>query len=148
MEILIDFKRSDFTEDGVHFYSRKFFTELLSEWEEKFHNRFKPYYANTLEGHPTAMRRLTSYVYPDSNYDFGMELIGGSIDIDENLEIEKYSKYQTVYAIGSQYLDDEPIFLVKNDSLKEDILILRYDTDDENDDESIEIPLNSISVKL
>jgi len=76
----------------------------------------------------------------ETDYDFGMELIDGKIDIDTNLEIEKYSKYRTVYAIGSQLHDDEdePIILIKNDSLGEDILVLKYTPDYDEDENSIE----------
>ncbi len=137
MERIIPFKKNDFSIDGTLILSGKFIYDLQRDWEESFHNQFNPFYANVLEGHPLAMKRLTLYMEGgnESDYDFGMELIDGEIDIDTNLEIEKFSEEKTVYAIGSQFHDDEdnPLFLVKNDNLSEDILVLKYVP--ENDDE-------------
>ena len=109
MELIIPFRKTDYANDGTHLPSDKFILELQCEWEEAFHSRFDPLYANVIEGHPSAMRRLTVYMEAgeETGYDFGMELIDGEIDIDTNLEIEKYSKLHTVYAIGSQYHDDD-----------------------------------------
>jgi hypothetical protein len=85
-----------------------------------FTTSFNPYFANVLEGHPLAMQRLTLYMEGgnESDFDFGMELIDGEIDIDTNLAIEEFSEEKTVYAIGSQFHDDEdnPLFLIKNDA--------------------------------
>jgi exonuclease V gamma subunit len=86
----------------------------------------------------------------DENVDFGMDLIDGEIDIDTNLAIEKYSNVQTVYAIGSQFHEDEdnPLFLIKNDKLAENVLVLKYVSDDENDNETENIPvLDKLVVK-
>lgn len=135
MEKIIPFKKTDYTNDGIHISSGKFIMALQTEWEEAFHNQFKPYYANAIEGHPSAMLRLTKYMAcedDDSNTDFGMELIDGGIDIDTNLAIEKFSDVQTVYAIGSQFHDqeDNPLFLIKNEKLSENILVLKYIRDD------------------
>lgn len=146
MEKIIPFKKADYTNSGKHMTSGKFILELQKEWEEAFHNQFSPYFANAIEGHPSAMLRLTKYMAcdeDDSNTDFGMELIDGEIDIDTNLAIEKFSKTQTVYAIGSQFHDDEdnPLLLIKNDNLSEEILVLKYVSDDDETEENEPIPV-------
>ena len=146
MEKIIPFRKTDYTEDGIHISSGKFIMEQQAVWEKEFHNQFNPYYANVIEGHPSAMLRLTRYMASeedDSNTDFGMELIDGEIDIDTNLEIEKFGKLQTVYAIGSQYHDDEdnPLFLIKNDKLSENILVLKYISDDDNGNKTENTPV-------
>ena len=86
----------------------------------------------------------------DTGYDFGMDLIDGEIDIDTNLEIEKFSKLKTVYAIGSMLQDkeDDPIFLVKNDSLGEEILVIKYTPDDDGDNEIENIPVDSDKMRI
>ena len=147
MEKIIPFRKTDYTDDGIHISSGKFIMELQTEWEEAFHNQFNPYYANAIEGHPSAMLRLTKYMASeddDSNTDFGMELIDGEIDIDTNLAIEKFTKVQTVYAIGSQFHDDEdnPLFLIKNEKLSENILVLKYIRDDGEENENENIPVS------
>lgn len=117
MEKIIPFKKTDFSNDGTHIASGQFIYDVQREWEESFHNQFNPFFANVLEGHPSAMRRITTYMEGgnESEYDFGMELIDGKIDLDTNLAIEKFSQEKTVYAIGSQFHDDEdnPLFLIK-----------------------------------
>ncbi len=148
MEKIIPFKKADYSDDGTHITSDKFIMELQTEWEEAFHNQFNPYFANVIEGHPSAMLRLTKYMAcdeDDSNTDFGMELIDGEIDIDTNLAIEKFGKTQTVYAIGSQLHDDEdnPLFLIKNENLSEEILVLKYIADDEDFEGSETFPVPS-----
>ncbi len=142
MELIIPFKKSDFTTDGIHAHTGKIIFELQQEWEELYHYKFNPLFANIIEGHPLAMQRFTQYCEPDEScgYDFGMELIDGEIDIDTSLEIENYSETRTVYAIGSRIHMDEdgdglPIFLIKNDKLKDDILVLRHEPDGDNEEE-------------
>ena len=115
--------------------------ELQRDWEVAFQSRFDPYYANKIEGHPSAMLRLTKYMEQgeETEYDLGMELIDGKEDVDTSFEIEKFSEYKTVYAIGSQLNDDEeePLFLVKDTALDENILVLKYVPDDADGDEEV-----------
>jgi hypothetical protein len=151
MELIIPFRKEDFSNDGMHIPSDRFIMELQRDWEEAFYERFKPIYANAIEGHPSAMLRLTLYMDggEKSDFDFGMELIDGNIDIDTNLKIEEYSKLQTVYAIGSQFHEneDEPLLLLKNDGLKEEILIIKYVPDDDRGEiEPDKMPIESISI--
>jgi hypothetical protein len=72
-----------------------------------------------------------------------MELIDGEIDIDTNLAIEKFSEERTVYAIGSQFHDDEdnPLFLIKNDNLSEEILVLKYVPDNGEEEDAELMPV-------
>ena len=154
MELIVPFRKTDFSPDGIHKHSGKFFTELQQEWEEKYHLKFAPWYANVIEGHPLAMQRLTGFFETGnpSVYDFGMELMNGKIDIDTNLEIEKHMDTTTVYAIGSQIVFDEegdglPVFLIKNDNLKDDILVLRYEPDDDETRDKITDPVKSAKSK-
>ena len=152
MEMIVAFRKSDYSDDGTHLLSDRFIMEVQRDWEESFHNKFNPLYANTIEGHPSAMIRLTKYMDAgeDTGYDFGMDLIDGEIDIDTNLEIEKFSKLKTVYAIGSMLQDkeDDPIFLVKNDSLGEEILVIKYTPDDDGDNEIENIPVDSDKMRI
>ena len=152
MELIIPFRPTDFSKDGMHLVSDRFIMEIQREWEESFYSKFSPFYANAIEGHPSAMLRLTRYMDAgeETDYDFGMELINGEIDIDTNLKIEKFSDYHTVYAIGSciQDREEEPILLIKNDGLKEDILLLKYVPDDDGEETETEmIPVDTLSLK-
>ncbi len=139
MELVISFKAAEYTDDGTHIPSNKFIMELQHDWEVAFHNQFDPYYANKIEGHPSAMLRLTKYMEQgeETEYDLGMELIDGKEDVETSFEIEKFSEYKTVYAIGSQLHEDEdePLFLVKDPTLDENILVLKYIPDDNDEAE-------------
>ncbi len=145
LEMIFPFDEKEYTEDGTHIESDLFILEQQTIWEEEFHNKFKPIYANVIEGHPKAMLRFTNYIYgEDSGMDFGSELIDGKIDLDTNMEIEEFSDLQTIYALGSRFQsDDEPLFLIKNPALKENILVFKYDPDDDDDDEEtpVEVPV-------
>lgn len=152
MELIIPFRSEDFSQDGTHLISDRFILDVQIDWEESFHNKFNPLYANVIEGHPSAMLRLTRYMDAgeETEYDFGMEPINGEIDIDTNIEIDKHSRYNTVYAIGSRLdgRDDEPIFLLKNDSLPEDILLLKNVPDDDGDEtETVITPVDTKTVR-
>jgi hypothetical protein len=152
MEIIIPFKKADFTDDGTYIASNKFFLDLQRDWEEMFFNKLRPYLANVIEGHPAAMHRLTRFWEGDNpEYDFGMELIDGEIDLDTNLEIEKFSETKTVYAIGSQLHDDEanPLFLVKNENISDEILVLKYvSDDDEPEKDVVNVPVEGEYFKI
>jgi hypothetical protein len=152
MELIIPFRNTDYSDDGTHLASDRFIMEVQREWEELFYNKFKPFYANAIEGHPSSMLRLTRYMEAGekTDYDFGMDLIDGEIDIDTNLKIGKFSKVHTVYAIGSQFHEneDEPLLLLKNDGLKEDILVIKYVPDNNGEENETEnIPVDSTSMK-
>lgn len=148
MELIIPFRPEDYSKDGTHLATDRFIMDVQIDWEESFHNKFNPLYANVIEGHPSAMLRLTNYMDAgeETAYDFGMEPINGVIDIDVNLEMDKHSQLNTVYAIGSRLTgrDDEPIFLLKNDNLRENILLLKYVPDDS--DEKTEPELTPVDI--
>ncbi len=151
MELIVPFKKADFSDDGTHLPSDRFIMELQRDWEECYHKKFSPLFANTIEGHPSAMLRLTRYMDAGetTEYDFGMELVNGKIDIDSNLEIEKFSRFKTVYAIGSMLPDreDEPIYLVKNEDIGEEILVLKYTPDDDEEENvDVDVPSDLISI--
>ncbi len=136
LELIIPFKKEQFTPDGTQVNSGKFIIELQEDWEDSFYNKFKPIFANVIEAHPLAMMRLTQYFEcsMDSDFDFGLESIEGEIDIEINLRMENFLEKQTVFAVGSQLKenDDEPLFLVKNENLKMDILVFKYVQDNDS----------------
>ena len=51
-----------------------------------------------------------------------------------NLEIDTTAKIKTIFAIGSAEDEDEPLYLMKDDTISEGIFILKYilDGDDKN----------------
>ena len=149
MEPTVNFKESEFSKGGTHLESNQHIIELQGIWEDEFHRRIYLNYTNLLEGHPVAMRRLTMLMDgEDTDYDFGSDLIDGEIDIDVNLEMENYSDYKTIYAIGSQFHGDEdnPLVLVKNDGVDPEVLILKYVKDDEDGEEEVALPVDAVRI--
>jgi hypothetical protein len=63
------------------------------------------------------------------------------------LTIESHSKRQTIYAIGSKLDEDEPMFLIIEDSMVDGMIVLKYIPDRDNEDVGEEIPVPSERVK-
>ncbi len=129
---------------GLKFVDRSFFTETLKEWEEDFHKKNPLYYANHLFANITTMLLIDKCIDASENERCGIDLIDGNIDIDINMEMDKSSSIQRVYALGSYHDDDEPIFLIIDEKLSDGTLMLCYIPDDEEEeDDVINMPINS-----
>lgn len=77
-----------------------------------------------------------------------MELINGDVDLDANLTIENHSKRDTIYAIGSQADDNEPLWLIVDDSVKDGTFELKYASEDEEEDIEVKVPAESEIVQV
>lgn len=130
------FNRSDYDKDGFNIHNGELFSEYIQECEKDFHKKNELYYANHFFAN-----NLTMLLFKRGNCgteeDYGMELIEGNIDLDTNLAIETHSERSTIYANGSQADDDEPLWLIVDDNVKDETFDLRYLEEDE-DDEAIE----------
>jgi hypothetical protein len=131
------FKNNQFKKTGFHSVTGQWFLDLIAEFETEFHNKFPHCYANHLFANNSTMNIVNKAFNMNDDESCGMELIDGEVDIDTNLEIEKFSSTKTVYAIGSKITEneDEPIFLVTNDGISDGIVLLKYIPDDEDLDE-------------
>ena len=65
-----------------------------------------------------------------------------------NLKIEEYSKRQTTYAIGSNLDQDEPMFLVIDDSMVDGMVILKYVPDSDGSEIGPEVPVETEKLKV
>jgi hypothetical protein len=139
-EEIYKFNNNNFKKTGFHSETGQWFLDLIAEFETKFHNKFPDFYANHLFANNSTMKIINKAFNMDDDENCGMELIDGEVDIDINLEIEKFSDTKTVYAIGSKITEneDEPILLVTNDNLQEGMLLLKYISDDEDMDKEEE----------
>ena len=143
-EEIYKFDNSNFKKTGFHSETGQWFLDLIAEFETQFHNKFPDFYANHLFANNSTMNIINKAFNMDDDENCGMELIDGEVDIDTNLEIEKFSDTKTVYAIGSKIIEneDEPILLVTNDNISDGILLLKYISDDEDfDDEKVLAPV-------
>lgn len=139
------YRKSDYDQtidDGI---IRPLFLEFIVECEERFHADHKPLFANYLFASPTTMMFL-EFDFDKGNTRFGIDLIDNMIDLDTNLKMETYSQYQTVYALGSgvEQNKDEPVFLVVDDSVPDNMIVLKYISDDDNDEADNTVPIETL----
>jgi hypothetical protein len=141
-----NFSAKDYNEEAFDVTTGEFFLELISRFENHFHDNHPFCYANYLFANSSTMFLFNRALDLAPDELSGMDMIDGKIDIEVNLEIEKFSKTKTIYAIGSNIKEneEEPLFLVINDKLTDGTIILKYipDNDSEgNNNELINDPL-------
>jgi hypothetical protein len=130
------FNPVNYNSKAIHVYSRKFFTETIGEWESDFHKTFPHCFSNYLFGNMNTMNLIGRCLDLQKNQVVGMELINGCVDLDANLKIEDYSPYQTIYAIDSNLVTenpDEPLFFIIDHEIADGVVILKYIPDDDQD---------------
>lgn len=132
------FKKNEFDENGVHIKTQKWFMDLIKEFEEDFHNRFPHCFANHLFASSSTMLLINKAMNLDFNESCGMDLIDGEVDMEVNMEIENHSEMTTVYAIGSKLEEneEEPIFLISNDEISDELIVLKYIPDDDDSEDA------------
>ena len=141
------FNKWDYNEDGTNVKNGSFFLDVVGDWEKDFHDRYSPLFSNCLSGNASTMILVKNCFITEPNEDFGMELINGDIDIETNIKIGKCSKRQTIYAIGSRIDEDEPMFLVRDDTMVDGMVILKYIRDSDEDEISPDVPVETEKVR-
>jgi len=132
------FKKNDYNPNGFHQYKDDYlFLDFIRECESDFFQEFYPFFGNGLFANISTMNLIKSCSNFDDNEIIGMESLDGEVDIDLNLKLENKSEFRTVYAIGSSIKgkEDEPVWLVVDDNLKDSEFILKYVPDDGNEEE-------------
>jgi len=131
------FKSSEFDKKGFHCSSGQWFMDVIGEFEHDFHVKFPDCFANHLFANHHTMALIDRAMDLEEHESSGMDMMDGEVDLDVNLALEEFSEESTVYAIGSKLEanEDEPIFLVINEKLPNDVLLLKY-IDDDAEDES------------
>ena len=127
--------------------------------EQDFHKKHAPLQANYLFCNSFMMNKIANYLLNDAPlettiYTFdaheeddcekldsgaltcGMELFNGKVDFEANYQVAKHSKNAFLYGLGS--VCDDDLFLVRDDSLSNRVLILKYIPDNDNDDDDEE----------
>ena len=139
--------------------------------EQAFHKSHAPLYANHLFCNSFAMSKIEKHLieyYPDRTaivvfddmlenqceklnkgaISCGYELDDGQIDVEATYQIAKHSK--NAVAIGFDAINDDDLILVRDDRLSDNIFILMYvsENDDEDDMEIIYDPENEYEICL
>lgn len=134
VEKIYSFKPTDFDKDGFHETKSEYlFLYFVHDCEKDFHERHIPFFANALCANNNTLSLIKSCLHSNEKEIYGMESVDGNIDIEMNIEIDKHSTYNTVYAIGSaiQERDDEAIFLIIDDTFSDKQFSLKYIPDNE-----------------
>ena len=124
--------------------------------EQEFHKSHAPLYANHLFCNSFAMSKIEKHLieyYPertaivifDDMHDnqreklnngaitCGYELDDGKIDVEATYQIAKHS--QNAVAIGFDAINDDDLILVRDDRLSDNLFILMYVPDNDEDDD-------------
>jgi len=148
MEQHYKFNRLEFNDDGNSTRVDECFLDLIKKWEGDFHDRYSPFFANYLFANASTMILASQCLVTEPNEDLGMELINEEIDLDTNLKIENYSKRVTIYALGSNHDLDEPLYFVRDDSMADGMVILKYVLEHDEDDLGQDIPIVGEKIKV
>jgi hypothetical protein len=149
MEQHYKFNKRDYNENGFNVKDGTFFLDIIGWWEKNFHDKYSPLFANCMSGNASTMILVKNCFITEPHEDFGMELINGNIDIQTNIKVGRCSKRQTVYAIGSRFDLDEPMFLVRDNDMVDGMVILKYVPDSYDEDEvSPRIPVGMKKLKV
>ena len=148
MEQHYKFNYLEFNEDGNSSRVDECFLDLIRKWEDDFHDRYSPFFANYLFANASTMILANQCLVTEPNEDLGMELIEGEIDLDTNLKIENYSKRLTIYALGSNHDLDEPLYFIRDDSMADGLVILKYVPEHDEDDLGPDIPVEGEKIKV
>ena len=142
------FNGTNFNEHGMSTVRDEFFLDLIKKWEDDFHDRYSPFFANYLFANASTMILANQCLVTEPNEDLGMELINEEIDLDTNLKIENYSKRLTIYALGSNHDLDEPLFFIRDDGMADGMVILKYVPEHDEDDLGPDIPVEGEKIKV
>jgi len=123
MEQLYKFNYRDYNIDGTNLKDGQFFLDVIGMWEKDFHDQYFPFYSTHLLANASSMIQIKSCFDLGSNEDCGMD---GEYDLDTNLKLEDYSGRTTIYGIGSRLDEDEPLLLVRDDTMVVGMILLKY----------------------
>ena len=131
----------DFNEEGINPKTGECFADLIGRWEHHFHEKYPVFYATHFFAGPPAMLLLKSSLEHEEHEDFGMELFDGRIDMERHFLIDEHSRRTTIYALGSFLQENagEYMYLIRDDSIKEGRVILKYIQDSEEGDEEVPV---------
>jgi hypothetical protein len=107
-------------------------------------------HANALFGSGNVLRLIKCCFNDTDHVIFGMEGVDGEFDIELNMKIESHSADQTVYAIGSgmEGREDEPLFLISDNSFDNNQFALKYVPDNGSNDILDDLPALRTKAKL
>ena len=132
----------DFDENGTNTKDGSFFLEVVREWEQDFHDRFSPLYANCIYANNFTIRLIQNCITIGNQENRGIIAFEGAFYLGRSLNVENFIISPTiVYAIGSKFDVDKPIWFVRDNAIADEMAILIHDSDSDyvtdSEDESL-----------
>ncbi len=123
-----DRKNGRFKEDP-----HRLFVHFIDDCQREFHQDSHPIAANYFKSNTATMLLLQS-CFNLNNESFGMD---AEHDFETNERIDKEGEREMIYAIESavEKKDDEPVYLLCDDSIPDGQFVLMYSQEDGGDDE-------------
>ena len=140
IERIYSYDLHEFDEEGFNKTKAQTFAELIKSFEKDFYERNSKLAANYLFARPEDLLKSCHLEKDDPEYDteiYGLDKI--SDDLDENFELnhkmDSHSAKTLVYAISTAIDEDEPLSLIRDNSLSPGVVCLKYISNDRGDDE-------------
>jgi len=134
MEQHYKFNPSNFNAEGINTKDGTLFLDLVREWEQDFHDRFYPLYANSVCVNYFTMQLIQNSIPIGNQENRGIEGFQGAFYLGRSLKIDNYIiSPMIVYAIGSKFDVNKPIWFVKYHTIVNGMAILKHDSDSDND---------------
>ena len=147
------FQENDFYKTGQNAKTELLFTELINQFEMEFNKKYPFCVPNYLFANYSVMQIIKTCTMnhdaspEETNYDiedYGMDLLDQNMEVnfDINLKVDKKSSRHLVYAISSSKDEEEPLFLIIDENVYPNTLVLKYITDENDDGESLNLNSN------
>ena len=140
------FESENFDASGKHrSLKNTYFNELIRHFLMEFYIQYgRIFHPTTLVMSGLSMKKLERSEQMDEEYYFGIITLNGRIDNDYNVAIARKESRQNVIAISSDIPehDDEPVYLFIDEKLDNNTVIVRWLSDNDDDDnDSFELGL-------
>ena len=126
MEQHYKFNPSDFNEHGINLKSGKFILKVVREWEQDFHHRFFPLFADSICANYFTIRLIQNCISIGNQENRGIEAFEGAFYFGRKIKAKNCIIVpRIVYAIGSQNDVDKPIWFVRDQTIANGMAILK-----------------------
>ena len=133
------FNAKGFLKDGFDSVNNKLFTELIKDFQTDFSEEFPFTPANFLHINFEGMQLIKACFITEeedlSDETFGMDLLEDDMEMnfEINQKMDSAGTKRLVYAISTEFDPDEPLFLILDNEVPQNTLVLKYisDSDDE-----------------
>jgi hypothetical protein len=147
IEFSYSYNANPYLKDGYNHAFNRSFLDLIEQFQRDFYERSGRFKANYL--HVNYQGRYIMRKYFESagadveNEVYGMDYVDDDYmrNYDLNAEMDKAGNKTLVYAISTGFDLDEPLFITIEPHLPDNILLLKYIPDSDDDEEAEALPV-------